>query len=111
MDMHRVRFIQAVQCPQTLKLLILPVSKSSSVIKISNEWKENFRTGIMFIIKQDWIKIKDDNIANPTVYSTDQEVYFDEIEVVGTLHDFLCVLVSEKEYESRIEELSKELFC
>ncbi|MDU1905006.1 MAG: hypothetical protein E6772_09495 [Dysgonomonas sp.] len=51
----------------------------------------------------------DKDSENPTVYTTDHEVYFDEIEKLGTLEDFFNLFVSPEEFGMTIENLRKEL--
>lgn len=56
-----------------------------------------------------FICLSDQNTENPTVYSTDHEVFFDEVEVVGTLEDYFNLFVSDIEYQKTMEALVIEL--
>lgn len=55
---------------------------------------------------------KDPDQSNPTVYSTDHEVYFQEIESRGKLEDFLDRFMTKEEFSETVitylEEKSKE---
>ncbi|EFK34573.1 hypothetical protein HMPREF0204_13642 [Chryseobacterium gleum ATCC 35910] len=54
----------------------------------------------------------DPDQSNPTVYSTDHEVYFQEIESKGKLEDFLDRFMTKEEFSENVitylEEKSKE---
>ncbi len=45
-----------------------------------------------------YICLSDPNPENPTVFSTDHEVYFEEITNEGTFKDFLNRFCTEKEF-------------
>ncbi len=52
-----------------------------------------------------FVCLLDKNPKNPTVYSTDHEVFFDEITIEGTLEDYFKKFVDEVEYFSTMESL------
>lgn len=56
-----------------------------------------------------FVCLHDKNPDNPTVYSTDHEVYFSEIESFGTLEDFFNMLISAEEYQQVMHNLLDEL--
>ncbi len=51
-----------------------------------------------------FICLTDPNPENPKVYSTDSDVYFDEIEYEGTLEEFFNKFISPKELKSIIKQ-------
>lgn len=51
----------------------------------------------------------DANKDNPTVYSTDHELFFKEIEVEGTLEEYFGLFVSDEEFNATMESLVEEL--
>ncbi|MGI6153978.1 MAG: hypothetical protein ACOYJB_09150 [Christensenellaceae bacterium] len=56
-----------------------------------------------------FICLSDLNKDNPTVYTTDHEAFFDEVEVMGTLEDYFNLFVSEEEYRATMENFVEEL--
>lgn len=56
-----------------------------------------------------FICMSDTNKDNPTVYTTDHETFFSEIEVMGTLEDYFNFLVSQEEYQETMQSLVAEL--
>ncbi|PVU86319.1 hypothetical protein BB560_006756 [Smittium megazygosporum] len=52
-----------------------------------------------------FVCLSDENIENPTVYSTDHETYFGDIENEGTLEDFFYQLASDEEFKHIMKEL------
>lgn len=55
-----------------------------------------------------FIDATDKNIDNPTVYSSDHEAYFIEIEKVGTLEDYFKMYVNERMFLEVIHEMQQE---
>ncbi|WP_239255053.1 hypothetical protein [Listeria ilorinensis] len=56
-----------------------------------------------------FVALDDPHPENPTVYSTDHEVFFQEIDESGTFLDFLHLLVSEQEFEQTLLKVKQAL--
>lgn len=56
-----------------------------------------------------FVSTSDNNPNNPTVYTTDHETFFNEIEKVGTLEDFFNLFVTNNEFSRMMTSLIKEL--
>lgn len=55
-----------------------------------------------------FICTEDSQPANPTVYSTDHEVYFDEMENEGSLEEFLDRFMTKEEFLEVVREYLNE---
>lgn len=86
---------------------------NTDAVNISENFAENWKN-IRFnnhLYHKDWQLYGIDEF-HPTVYSTDHEVYFQEIENRGKLEDFLDGFMTKEEFSETVitylEEKSKE---
>lgn len=52
----------------------------------------------------------DPDQSNPTVYSTDHEIYFDELENIGSLEKFLDRFMTKEEFKGVVKDYLTESF-
>ena len=56
-----------------------------------------------------FICVNDINSDNPTVFSTDHEVYFDEVEIEGNLSEFFNGFITKEECRTAVGEFLDEI--